>query len=320
LTEWAKSLLKGIGIFFSLAAAFGVAAYITLIVMVPREDIVVPDVVGKKLEEAIFLLSKSNLGTKITGERFSEEVPENFVLSQTPPPGTKVRKDRVVDLVISGGARSLSSPEVVGMKLREAKIYLSQFGISILNISYIYSVADEGEVIAQDPPEGSKMYQGRGINLLVSSGPPKLKLMMPNLIGENIDKVAQQLRKVSIKVAMVKEETSLKEKGTIIDQSPPAGSIIDENSRVELVVSTGSKEKIQVTSPERWILIGVDIPPGFGREKLSCVVIDEEGRKIFDYGMYSAGEKAWVSCEVIGKGEVRIYWGDTLLKVRKVEG
>jgi len=292
LAGWVKSFFKSAGIFFSLLAVTGAVAYVILVVMVPGEDVVVPDVVGERLEDAIFLLSKSDLGAKVTERKFSEKVPENFVLSQTPVPGSRVHRGR---------------------------IYLSQFGINVVNTSYIYCEEEEDKVIAQDPPAGSKVERERGVNLLVSFGPLKLNFMMPDFRGEDLKEVITKLKELSLNVAMIKEEISLEEVGKVISQFPPAGSMVNQDSRIELVVSAGSEKEVRVKSLQRWLLVPVKIPLGFEEKKLVIVVKDEEGERSFDYGMHKPGEVVWVSCEVVGEGEIRIYIDGRLVKVRKVE-
>ena len=320
MAGWVKSFFKSVGIFFSLLAVTGAVAYVILVVMVPGEDVVVPDVVGKRLEDAIFLLSKNDLGAKVTERKFSEKVPENFVLSQTPVPGSRVHRGRIIELIISEGARVVSVPDVVGMRLREAKVYLSQFGINVVNTSYIYCEEEEDKVIAQDPPAGSKVERERGVNLLVSFGPLKLNFMMPDFRGEDLKEVITKLKELSLNVAMIKEEVSLEEEeGKVISQSPPAGSMVNQDSRIELVVSAGSEKEVRVKSLQRWLLVPVKIPLGFEEKKLVIVVKDEEGERSFDYGMHKPGEVVWVSCEVVGEGEIRIYIDGRLVKVRKVE-
>lgn len=320
MSVWVRSLLKITGIFFSLLATVGVVAYITIIVLVPGKSIIVPNVVGKELREAVVFLSQNKLGTRVAGKKFSVAVPADIVVSQTPPPGTKVRANRSVELVISGGAEVLAAPNLVSMKLRDAKIYLSQLGINIVNVSHIYSENVQDEIIAQDPYEGGRMSREQGMNLLLSSGLAVEWLMMPDLRGEKVKQVLEWLEDASIDIAMIKEEPSLEETGTIIFQSPIPGSIVDENSRVELVVSANEETKTHILSSEKWILTSVRVPLGLEKRQVQVVIVDEEGKRELDYGLHSPGDKVGISCRVVGKGEIRIYVGSQLIKLKKVEG
>jgi len=319
LPEWVKSFLKGIGIFFSLLAVSGTVAYLTLIVLVPAENIEVPEVVGKKLEEAVVLLSQSELGLKVVRKKFSEEIPAGVIISQTPSPGTKVRQNRVIEVVVSGGARLVTVPSVVGMKVREAKINFSRSGIKIANISYVHSKFPQDEVISQDPPGGTEVSREEGISLLVSMGPSRMQLMVPDLRSKKIEEVVEWLEGAPLIIAMIKEKISEEEEGTVLSQSPPPGSMVEENTGIELVVSASPHkfEKVPL-SPQKWVLTSVKVPLGFGKKKVSVVISDEEGEKTINYGMYSPGERIWISSEVVGKGEMRVYIEDKLIKLKKV--
>ena len=316
---WVKSFLRTIGIFFSLLVTVGVAAYVTIIVLVPRENVVVPNVVGKELEEAVTFLSQSKLSVRIIGKKFSTEVPANIVVSQSPPPEIKVRANRSVELVISAGVEAVPVPSVVGRKLREAKMSLSQLGIQIANVSYVHSETTQDEVIAQEPPGGREMSREDRINLLLSAGSVKEQLMMPDLSEKTITEAAEWFRNTTLNIAMIKEELSSKEEGTVISQVPPPGSMVEENSRIELVISSGKEQSIQMSSRQRWILTSVRLPLGLEKKRVSVVIVDEEGRRTQDYGMRSPGESVRISSEVVGKGEIRIYVDGQLVKLKRVE-
>lgn len=319
MPEWLRSLLKLIGIFFSFLAVAGVATYLTIVILVPGENIPVPEVVGKQLEEAVFILSKNKLSARVVGKRFSTEIPEDVVISQIPPPGTKVRKDRTVELVISGGAKLVMVPSVVGMKVREAKLHLSQLGIEIINISHIYSRFPQNEVIAQEPPADSEARREEGVNLLVSDGPRVLKLMMPDLRGKKVEQVADFIKEIPLNISMIKEQVSSEKEGTVISQSPPPGSMVSENTGIELIVSRSWKKVTSSVPEQKWVLTSIRVPLGFERKKVTVIINDKEGRKVLDYGIHRAGEKVWISCEVIGEGEIRVYVDDKLIKLSKVK-
>ncbi|MBC7188806.1 PASTA domain-containing protein, partial [Candidatus Aerophobetes bacterium] len=134
---WIRSVGKVVFIFFVLLVVAVVSGYVTVLLLVPPENIPVPEVVGKTLNDAIFILSRSKLSVKVAGKKFSEEIPENVVILQSPAPGVKVREGRTVEIMVSAGGKTAVVPDLNKMKLREAQVYLSQFGIGVKNVSYI---------------------------------------------------------------------------------------------------------------------------------------------------------------------------------------
>lgn len=320
MPEWVRSVLKVVGIFFSLLATLGIAAYITILVLVPQENVVVPEVVGKNFEEAVLTLSQNKLSVRVVGKKFSTEIPEDVVISQTPAPNTKVREERNIKLVVSGGAKVVKAPSVTGTKVREAKLSFSEVGIKVAHVSRVHSELPEDEVIAQDPPAGENTTQEEGVSLLVSSGPLRPQLMMPDLRGIELSKVRDLLEQASVKIAMIKEQASSQQEGTVISQSPPPGSAVDENTRVEIVISGEKEKQVSKLPSAQWVLTWVQIPMGLDKKRVSVVIADERGTRTLDYGIHQPGKKVWVSCEVIGKGEVKVYVGGKLIKLEKVNG
>jgi hypothetical protein len=118
---------------------------------------------------------------------------------------------------------------------------------------------------------------------------------------------------------MIKEKASEEEEGRVLSQSPPPGSMVEENTGVELIVSA-SPDKFEKAplSPQKWVLTSVEIPLGFGKKKVRVVVFDEEGKKTINYGMYSPGERIWISSQVVGEGEIRVYLEDKLIKLKRI--
>jgi serine/threonine-protein kinase len=55
----------------------------------------------------------------------------------------------------------------------------------------------KGNVISQDPPAGTGVFEANTINVIVSSGPPLVN--MPNLVGMTVDKAHQSLKNLGLK-------------------------------------------------------------------------------------------------------------------------
>ncbi|GAH50591.1 unnamed protein product, partial [marine sediment metagenome] len=97
------------------------------------------------------LLGEQDLSLKLMGEKYSSQAPEGIIISQFPAPGTKVHKDREIRVFVSGGARLVITPSLVGKRKREANIYLAQRGLRIGIVSYSYTQIPQEEIISQDP-------------------------------------------------------------------------------------------------------------------------------------------------------------------------
>ena len=102
----------------ALVAAFflvaGASAYLTLTYIIKSEDtVIVPDLVGKDVVTALELLTDLQLNTKVSGSEYSDQFPKNHVTFQEPEPGSEIKKDRDVRIMISKGTRNIFMPNLV---------------------------------------------------------------------------------------------------------------------------------------------------------------------------------------------------------------
>lgn len=317
--EWLKSFLKIIGVIcFLVGMGLGVA-YLTLRILVPSERMIVPLIVGKDLKEAIIFLGDEDIPLKIVGKKYSSEVPQDVVISQVPPPGTQVRSNRVIEVVISEGRRLIPAPSVVGLHLREAKINLSQEGLHIKAVDSNYSNLPRDEIIAQDPLPTSKMERAEGINLLVSLGEREPLFCMPDFVQQKVTEVQEFLERTSLKIGKIKEVPSLGKEGMILSQVPSPGSMVNQETSIEFLVSSLYQKK-PVNSPQsRWILTSVEIPEGVSGKEVTAEIVDKTGVRTVNYGEKSPGKRIWIPSHLFGEGEIRIYLDGKLAMIKIVE-
>ena len=93
----------------------------------------------------------------------------------------------------------------------------------------------KGAVITQSPGSG-ELEEGSTIELIVSKGPPKVKL--PTLVGLPLVKAEKKLQNADLFLGDVTKEYSLEDEGTIIEQDPVDGKLVI-GSEVSLIVSKG---------------------------------------------------------------------------------
>lgn len=319
MLQWLKCLLRVVGIFICLVGVSLGIALLTLRILVPSQRIEVPFIAGMDVEEALVLVSEQDLALKVIGKRYSSQIPQGVIISQFPSPGTKVRKNREVKVFISEGTRTAVVPSLIGKKVREARIYLSQRGLNCENISYTYARFPQDEVISQDPPPQTKINTEDGINILVSLGRRNPGFYMPEFMGRKIEEVKDIFERLSLKIGKIKESPSSGEEGVILSQVPLPGTRVDCETLIELVVSTFYKEKQSFSQKVRWIPTLVEVPLGLTKKRVNVVIVDSQGRRTIDYGEREAGGKVRIISKVVGRGEIRIYVDGKLVKIEKVE-
>ena len=141
-----------------------------------------------------------------------------------------------------------AAPDFLGMTVEDAQALAEEEGFKIKQGADIYSTEyAEGLIAQQDPNPGKETAKGGTITVNLSKG--SKEGMVPNVVGMNQDEVEEFLAKYGYLLGNVKQETSTEPAGTVLSQDPEAGSTLDKESKINIVVSDGKgKEKGTVPS------------------------------------------------------------------------
>jgi serine/threonine-protein kinase len=129
-------------------------------------------------------------------------------------------------------------PYVVGLQEPLARNAITDKGLIPRVRRVSNSDVEEGLVFAQRPREGSRVDEESVVTIDVSSGKPEVEI--PGVIGQTRDTAVAELTQVGLN-AQVVEVNSDKEEGTVTAQSPAAGTVVVEGTRVRINVSVGPK-------------------------------------------------------------------------------
>ena len=135
----------------------------------------VPDVRQMGLEEAQSLIESSGLKLERVAEITHDSIPAGYVVSQNPPPESEVVKGSAVSLLVSKGKGEAEEfnlvvvPDLVGLRLEEAKRLLAQSNLTVGNVEEIaVKRKDDGVVMRQSPAPGEEVEPGEKIHLQVT--------------------------------------------------------------------------------------------------------------------------------------------------------
>ena len=214
-------------------------AIISSQIILSYEMVYVPEVIGKTVEQARAELQKRDLGLVIASHEFSEEVPRGRIITQDPAPGSRLKVNRSINVVVSSGSEAITVPMFVGKNLEQAVVTLRQLGLSRGPLTQVHNRRyPAGRIIAQEPPAETLVERGQPVGFLISQGEPEVKYIMPDLIGRKLDRVVPWLYKLGFKVEDIRHVyyPGL-EKNLIIKQNPPSGYPINKRNPISLEVS-----------------------------------------------------------------------------------
>ncbi|ANJ08474.1 Stk1 family PASTA domain-containing Ser/Thr kinase [Streptomyces parvulus] len=97
----------------------------------------------------------------------------------------------------------------------------------------------KGNICSQDPAQGTSVDKQSTVNLVVSTGAPKVAV--PNVIDKNVDDATQRLEDKGFNVETKRTESS-QDEGTVLNQNPDPGSELEKGSTVTLEVAKAEEK------------------------------------------------------------------------------
>ncbi len=205
---------------------------VTAVISLGPERYEVPPLRGMTENEAQDALEKAHLSFGDTVERFHETVAKGVVLSSTPKPGTELKPDAAVDLVVSRGPRPIKVPDFTGKDAARAEQELTDLGLEVETTSENSDSVPEGRVIAQTPNTGT-LFGGETVQLVVSEGPEMVEV--PSVNGMGVADAVAQLEAAGFAVQTEKSDVYVGLE-YVVGTNPEQGSLAPKGSTVTLFV------------------------------------------------------------------------------------
>lgn len=226
-------------LFTVLVAVALISAITTIRFSIHGRQETMPRLAGMPLESAQRLTSGMGFELKVEDKLFSMQYPANQIVSQMPPPGTRVKVGQHVHVLVSLGPPQVTVPSLVGSSLRAARITAIQRGLTMGDVALVHWPGSEGEqVVAQEPPPATAEMRSPAVNVLVSLGEKPPAYLCPSFLGKPITVTRATLEKSGFKVGQVTPiPTDTASKGIILTQSPLPGSKIDPDTLFNFQVS-----------------------------------------------------------------------------------
>jgi serine/threonine protein kinase len=206
----------------------------------PPSEATVPNLQGMTVSEAQSKLERMDLKLSVSDEQYSDDYDKDEIISQSPTKNTNIQKGQTVTVVVSKGAKQSKVPSVTGMTLEQATSLLAENDLKVGKVTQSYSnTVSSGLVISQSRDENSSVKHGSSIDLVVSIGRETRSVTVPAVTGSSLEEAQQAITSAGLAVGSISYENSDEPEGTVISQSPASGKSLDENSTVNLVISSG---------------------------------------------------------------------------------
>ncbi|MEO0099775.1 MAG: TonB family protein [candidate division WOR-3 bacterium] len=141
-----------------------------------KEPVRSPNLIGKTISEAEKELSKLGLKLVIEWEDFSEKIPKDCILSQTPDPGEELPEGSTIRVILSKGKKPIERkiivvPSLLGKKRKEAEKIIWDLNLKLLIEGEEYSETyAKDSIIQQSPLPGETLKEGEVVKVILSKG------------------------------------------------------------------------------------------------------------------------------------------------------
>ncbi len=245
------------------------------------EAVEVPNVVGLELKDAQAALADKSENFKVTfTEKSSDTYEKGLVMDQYPTSGTEVDPTSEIKLVLSIGPEAFEIPNVYNYKDSQAVTKLEDAGLIVKHDYGPSDEIEEGRVISTDPERGSLAVKGDTITVLVSDGPEKKPVEVPNLAKLTESKAKLALENVGLTLGKVSQEYSdTYASGEVMYQSYEAGSKVDKGTAVNITISLGLEDEDEPVEYVAQVVITENPFDYAGESGTVWVELEQDGTK-----------------------------------------
>lgn len=237
-----------------LIAAALLSAITTMHFAIHGAEVKVPTLKGMTVAEARSQAAGMGLNLDVDNRYYSADIAAGHILSQSPAPGAVVRREWHVRVAESLGPQKVDVPDTLGADARVAALRLRRAGLEVGTTAKLpFSGAEDGTVLAQDPPAHSHGIAQPSVNILVAAPANSAPdgYVMPDLIGIPVITAQQILTRIGLKVdtpayadvsvPAVGNGTEPPKPpvapGSVITQQPIAGARVDETTMIKLTAA-----------------------------------------------------------------------------------
>lgn len=219
--------------------AGGIFLYRTLAPGGSTASIAVPDVTNRSLADASALLLDLGL-TPIPNAVPRDDIGDDIVYAQDPPPSVRARTGDTVTLTYNPASAKVMVPAIQGLLVKDATAVLAPLGLQ-LTIAEVRNdpLVPLNQIITQDPPATTQVRSGSAVSVVVSGG--NGGQVVPNVQGQ-VAAAAQQLLQsapYNFVVTITEENSSTIERGRVIRTEPAIGVSLTPGSPLTMFVSKG---------------------------------------------------------------------------------
>lgn len=194
----------------------------------------VPDLRGEMLADASRSLDGLGLEMQVVDSFRHPTIAAGAVVGQGPLPGQLSPVGDTVRVTLSIGPEERPIPDVMRLRVDRAQTVLEATGFQVI-LDSIESDTPRGRIVSMEPEAGTVSTIPQEIRLVFSTGPPLVE--MPLLLGLEEEEALAIIDSLGLTLQEVETRFRFgRDQGLVVEQEPPAATLLERGSAVRLVV------------------------------------------------------------------------------------
>ncbi|MFC3160706.1 serine/threonine protein kinase [Chryseobacterium arachidis] len=206
------------------------------------QEIPVPNIVNKSVQEAIKILDDSGLEYEVDSFNYDPKYRPFQVLQVYPVPGSRVKDGRAIQLKVNPRTWArVEVPDVINKYSGLAFQRLEQVGLKVGDTIYEPSIQKDAVIRilykGNEVKPKTKLARFSIVDVVIGSGPMR-NIAIPNVVGLTVKEARQVIAKSMFEVGLVDHEDGSKDESDVIYyQDPAPGDVRDQGMQIDLWAS-----------------------------------------------------------------------------------
>ncbi len=199
-----KSILRFAMLALVLVAVALVSALTAMRFAIHGQEVEAPAIVGLTPADAERALVPLGLQIDVERQYYSPQIPEGRIMTQLPPPGTKVRRGWQVRVAQSMGPQRVAIPDVTTQSERAAEWNIRRRGLEVASRAEMQLPGTAGDlVLAQSPPANASQVAAPRSSLLVTVTADPPSYVMPSFVGQPLGSASHALQDAGFRLGNI---------------------------------------------------------------------------------------------------------------------
>ncbi|ALR29063.1 serine/threonine protein kinase [Chryseobacterium sp. IHB B 17019] len=206
------------------------------------QEIPVPNIVNKSVQEAIKILDDSGLEYEVDSFKYDPKYRPFQVLQVYPAPGSRVKDGRAIQLKVNPRTWArVEVPDVINKYSGLAFQRLEQVGLKVGDTLFEPSIQKDAvlRILFKGAPvkPKTKLPRFSVVDVVIGSGPMR-NIAIPNVVGLTVKEARAVIARSMFEVGLVEHEDGSKDESDIIYyQDPASGDVRDQGMQIDLWAS-----------------------------------------------------------------------------------